>query len=251
METPVNAIEIVDFHKRYGDTYAVRGLNLTVPMGTIFGFVGPNGAGKSTTLNSIVGLIQPSSGSIKVAGYEITKQPIEVKRRVGFMPEETVLYERLSAREYLEFVGKMYGLSDEQVRLRTKDLLTLLDLDPDKFMGTYSLGMKKKASIAAALIHDPPVIILDEPFSGIDASTSSRIRAALNDMVNNGHTVFFSSHVLETVERVSRAIGIIHKGKLLATGTLDFIRKEASCPENASLEEVFLKLVGSGEVLQP
>ena len=250
MDTSQNAIEIIDFHKRYGDTWAVRGLNLTVPMGTFFGFVGPNGAGKSTTINSIVGLIQPSSGSIRVAGFDVSKEPMEVKKRVGLMPEETVLYERLSAREYLEFVGKMYGLSDEQVRLRTKDLLALLDLDPDKFMGNYSLGMKKKASLAAALIHDPPVIILDEPFSGIDASTSSRIRAALNDMVDHEHTVFFSSHVLETVERVSRQLGIIHNGKLLATGTLDSIRKEALCPETATLEDVFLKLVGTGEVLR-
>lgn len=243
------AIEITDFHKRYGDTYAVRGLDLKVPIGTFFGFVGPNGAGKSTTINSIVGLVQPSKGSIKVVGYDISRDPMEVKRRVGLMPEETFLYERLSAREYLEFVGNMYGLSAEAIRFRTKDLLALLDLDPDKIMGTYSLGMKKKASLAAALIHDPPVIILDEPFSGIDASTSSRVRATLNEMVDNGHTVFFSSHVLETVERVSREIGVIHNGKLLASGTLDTIRKNASCPDTASLEDVFLKLVGSGEAL--
>lgn len=250
MSTNDLAIEISDFHKRYGDTYAVRGLDLNVRKGTFFGFVGPNGAGKSTTINTIVGLIQPSSGTIKVVGYDISKEPLKVKRNVGLMPEETVLYERLSAREYFEFVGQMYALPSKNIETRTKELLELLDLDPDKLMGTYSMGMKKKASLGAALIHEPQVIILDEPFSGIDASTSARIRTTLNNMVDNGHTVFFSSHVLETVEKVSRELGIIHKGKLLACGTLDSIRRDASCGENASLEEVFLKLVGAGRVVK-
>jgi len=241
------AIEIRGFHKRYDRVYAVHGLDLTVRRGTFFGFVGPNGAGKSTTINAMVGLIRPTSGSIRVGGFDITKRPLEVKKRVGFMPEETVLYERLTASEYLAFVGRLYGLEAEAVKDRTRELLRLLDLEGDKFMGAFSMGMKKKASLAAALIHRPPVIVLDEPFSGIDAATSRRIRAALNEMVDQGHTVFFSSHVLETVERVSREVGVIHKGRLLASGTLAEIREKAECPPDASLEDAFLKLVGSQE----
>ena len=248
MNSTSYAIEIFGFQKRYGRFYAVKGLDLLVPRGTFFGFVGPNGAGKSTTINAMVGLLRLSAGKIKVAGFDIEKQPLEVKKRVGFMPEETVLYERLTASEYLDFVGKMYGLDRKTIDRRSYDLLKLLDLEGDKLMGAFSLGMKKKASLAAALIHSPEVIILDEPFSGIDATTASRIRTTLNEMVDKGHTVFFTSHVLETVERVSRRIGIIHKGKLLATGTLDAVREQAACDKTASLEDVFLKLVGSGEV---
>lgn len=247
MDKSLNAIEIKDFRKRYGRFYAVKGLDLSVPRGTFFGFVGPNGAGKSTTINAMVGILRPSGGTIKIAGFDVEKEPLEVKKRVGFMPEETVLYDRLTASEYLDFTGKMYGLSDRVIKKRSEELLNLLDLEGDKFMGAFSLGMKKKASIAAALIHNPEVIILDEPFSGIDASTAARIRATLNEMVDKGDTVFFASHVLETVERISRQIGIIHKGRLHATGTLAEIREEASCDPDASLEEVFLKLVESQE----
>jgi len=247
MNDAPNAIEISDFRKRYGRFYAVKGLDLVVPRGTFFGFVGPNGAGKSTTINAIVGLLRPSAGSIKVAGFDVEKNPLEVKKRVGFMPEETVLYERLTATEFLNFTGKMYGMEDRAIDMRSLELLKMLDLEGDKFMGAFSLGMKKKASLAAALIHDPEVIILDEPFSGIDASTAARVRATLNEKVDKGNTVFFASHVLETVERISRRIGIIHKGKLHASGTLAEIRALAECSPDASLEEVFLKLVESRE----
>jgi ABC-2 type transport system ATP-binding protein len=247
MDDPVNAIEISGFKKRYGRFFAVKGLDLVVPRGTFFGFVGPNGAGKSTTINAIVGLLRPSGGTIKVAGFDVERQPLEVKKRVGFMPEETVLYERLTATEFLNFTGKMYGMNERLIERRSRELLKLLDLEGDKFMGAFSLGMKKKASLAAALIHDPEVIILDEPFSGIDATTAARIRGTLSEMVDKGDTVFFASHVLETVERISRRIGIIHKGKLHASGTLDEIRALAQCDPHSSLEEVFLKLVGSQE----
>ncbi len=244
------AIEISGFHKRYGRTHAVQGLDLRVTRGNFFGFVGPNGAGKTTTINAMVGLLRPSAGTIRVAGFDIEKQPLEVKARVGFMPEETVLYEHLTAHEYLDFVGKMYGMEEYAIRKRSDELLKLLDLEGNKFMGSFSMGMKKKASLAAALIHRPPVIILDEPFSGIDATAASRIRAALNKMVDEGHTVFFTSHVLETVERVSREIGVIHKGKLLASGSLASICELSGCSPGASLEEVFLTLVGTREAVE-
>jgi ABC-2 type transport system ATP-binding protein len=247
MTSVENAIEIKNFHKRYNGVHAVQGLDLVIRAGTFFGFVGPNGAGKSTTINAMVGMIQPSSGTISICGFDIMKEPLKVKANVGFMPEETVLFERLTAREYMSFVGTMYGLTSEKIKARTIDLLTLLELDGDKFMGTYSLGMKKKAALAVALIHEPPVLILDEPFSGIDTGTASRIRAALLKMVEDGHTVFFSSHVLEMVERISGEIGILNKGRLLASGTMESVRKQAGCDPNASLEDAFLKLVGASD----
>jgi len=242
------AIEILGFGKRYDDHWAVHQLELRIPYGCFFGFVGPNGAGKSTTIKAMAGLIRPSRGSIRIEGFDISKAPLEVKARVGVMLEEPVLYERLTAREYLTFVGQMYGLEKEEITRQINLLLELMSLEGDKFMGAYSLGMKKKAALAAALIHKPKVIILDEPFSGIDATSASRIRKFLNQLVSLGHTVFFSSHVLETVEKISTSIGIIHQGKLLATGTLDEVREKAGCSDNASLEEVFLRLVGAGEV---
>ncbi|MFH1676948.1 MAG: ABC transporter ATP-binding protein, partial [bacterium] len=214
-----------------------------ISQGMFFGFVGPNGAGKSTTINAMVGLIKPSDGTIKIAGYDVSKEPLSVKARVGFMAEETILYERLTGREYLEFVGMMYGMDKKNAIERRESLLGLLDLDGNKFMGSFSLGMKKKIALASALIHNPPSIILDEPFSGIDATTGSRIRKVLGEMVSKGHTVFFSSHVLETVERVSREIGVIDKGRLLAVGSLMEIKEKAGCDPNASLEEAFLSLV--------
>ncbi len=245
MDENTYAIEIEDFHKRYDKTYAVRDLNLKIKRGTYFGFVGPNGAGKTTTINAMVGLLQPSSGTIKILGHDIAKQPIQAKSRIGFMPEDVVLYERMSAREYLHFVGSMYEIPSDEIKTRSDELLGMLDLDGDKFMGAFSLGMKKKAALAAAFIHRPPIIVLDEPFSGIDATTGSRIRRALNDMVADGHTVFFSSHVLETVERVSSEIGIIHNGRLLSCGTLDEVRTDAGCGPDTNLEDVFLTLIGA------
>lgn len=251
MDNTVNSIEIAGFRKRYGNVWAVNGIDLIVRRGTFFGFVGPNGAGKSTTINAMAGLIRLSAGSIKIEGFDISKEPLEVKKRIGVMLEEPVLYQRLTGFEYLSFVGEMIGLERNHARGRIDSLVELMSLEPDKLMGNYSLGMKKKIALSAALIHEPPLIILDEPFSGIDATSASKIRKVLNDLVANGHTIFFSSHVLETVERLSTEIGIIHKGILLASGTLESIRAQAGSPINASLEDVFLKLVGAGEVPTP
>jgi len=244
-DATANAIEIRNFHKRYGDVYAVQGLTLSVKRGVFFAFVGPNGAGKSTTINAMVGLLRPSQGSIGILGHDVEKEPLQAKALTGFMPEEVVLYERMTAREYLSFVGRMYLLPGEVIEERTRDLLGMLDLDGSKLMGAFSLGMKKKAALAAALIHRPPVVILDEPFSGIDATTASRVRTALGKMVADGHTVFFSSHVLETVERISSEVGIIDKGRLLAVGTLPQIKTAAGCDSSATLEDAFLRLVGA------
>jgi ABC-2 type transport system ATP-binding protein len=251
MPDEIYSIEITGFRKQYNNVWAVNGIDLLVKRGTFFGFVGPNGAGKSTTINAMCGLIRQSSGTIKIEGYDIAKEPLEVKRRIGVMLEEPVLYQRLTGREYLIFVGEMIGLDQARIQERLFFLLDVMNLEPDKLMGNYSLGMKKKVALAAALIHEPPLIILDEPFSGVDATSASKIRKVLNDLVAAGHTVFFSSHVLETVERLSNEVGIIHKGRLLASGSLDQIRTQSDSPSNATLEDVFLKLVGAVEVRDP
>jgi len=242
------AIDIRGFSKRYDDKFAVKDLELQIRRGTFFGFVGPNGAGKTTTINALVGLVKPSDGSLRIMGYDIAKDALNAKANIGFMPEEVVLYERMTIREYLDFVGHMYQLAPAEIKPRGDELIEMLDLDASKYMGAFSLGMKKKAALAAALIHKPSIIILDEPFSAIDATTGSRIRTALNQMVNEGHTVFFSSHVLETVERVSREIGIIHNGKLLSVGSLEKVQEDAGCSKGTPLEDVFLVLVGAKTV---
>ncbi len=248
MDSTSHAIDIKGFSKRYNNKYAVKDLDLTIRRGTFFGFVGPNGAGKSTTINAMVGLLKPSGGTICIMGHDIAGDSLKAKANTGFMPEEVVLYERMTTREYLDFIGHMYQLPEVKIKNRSTELIEMLDLDASQYMGTFSLGMKKKAALAAALIHKPPLIILDEPFSAIDATTGSRIRAALNQMVAEGHTVFFTSHVLETVERVSSEIGIIHNGKLLSVGSLEHVQKDAGCGKGTPLEDVFLVLVGAKSV---
>lgn len=247
MSNEIFAIEITNFQKRYNEHLAVRDLNLKIKKGVFFGFVGPNGAGKSTTIKSMAGLINPTSGSIKIEGFDIAKEPLEVKKRIGVMLEDPVIYERLTGKEYLEFVGEMYSLKRNTIDERVKTLIKLMDLEGSILISACSLGMKRKIALAAALIHEPSVIILDEPFSGIDAPSVSRIRKMLTDMVNEGHTVFFSSHVLETVEKMSGEIGVIHKGRLLATGSMEQLRERTKCPPDSTLEDIFLKLVDTKE----
>lgn len=245
---PVPAIEIRGLTKRYEWTLAVKGIDLTIAQGTFFGFVGPNGAGKSTTIKAMCGLVKPSAGTIKIQGFDISSDPIEVKKRIGVMLEEPIFYERLTGLEFLEFLGQLYGMERDRIIDRRKFLMDLMQLEGNKLIVSSSLGMKRKLALAGALIHEPPVIILDEPFSGIDAPTVVRIRRMLNELVEKGHTIFLSSHQLDTVERLSREVGIIHEGRLLATGSLDALREQAGLGPDASLEDVFLKLVGIEEV---
>ena len=227
MNDSTYAIELIGFRKRYGNVWAVNGIDLAIKHGTFFGFVGPNGAGKSTTINAMVGLISPSGGTVKIEGFDVTKQPLEVKSRVGIMLEEPVLYQRLTGREYLKFVGETYGMPPEKIKDRSKFLMELMTLDGNRFMGAYSLGMKKKAALAAALIHEPPVIILDEPFSGVDAHQRQPNPESLGTTVWLAGT--YSILLLpacpgEPSSACSTEIGVIHEGKLLASGTLDSVR---------------------------
>jgi ABC-2 type transport system ATP-binding protein len=231
--------------KRFRETTAVDGISLRVREGEFFGFLGPNGAGKSTTIKMLCGLLRPNAGSIRVAGYDIASQPLEVKRNIGVLPEETNLYERLTGEEFLHFAGRMYGLSLEEARRRAADLLDLMELTDvkDKLIVDYSMGMKKKVALASALIHGPRVMFLDEPFNGIDPISVRAIRNVLRQLTDRGTTIFFSSHVMEVVERLCTRVAIIHRGRIVGEGTIAELRANAEAGGDSSLEDIFLKLV--------
>jgi ABC-2 type transport system ATP-binding protein len=237
--------------KRFGTTVAVDGINLRVGEGEFFGFLGPNGAGKSTTIKMLCGLLRPDAGQIRVAGYELDRDPIEVKRRIGVLPEETNLYERLTGEEFLVFSGRMYGLTLDDARRRTADLLELMELTDarSKLIVDYSMGMKKKTALAAALIHRPKMMFLDEPFNGIDPVSVRAIRQALQQSTEHGTTIFFSSHVMEVVERLCTRVAIINRGRIVGEGTVPELRAQAQERSDAglgghsSLEDIFIKLV--------
>jgi ABC-2 type transport system ATP-binding protein len=246
------AIETFDLVRRFQDFVAVDNLSLSVKRGSFFGFLGPNGAGKSTTIKMLTGLLAPTGGKIRVLGRDLSEQPLEVKRRIGVVPEDLNLFERLTGAEMLAFTGRMYGLQKDQVAGRSLELLELMDLrnEPKKLIVEYSHGMKKKLSLACALIHRPEVLFLDEPFEGIDAIASRTLKDLLSRLTARGLTVFLTSHVLEIVERLCSDIAIISQGKLLAAGSLDELRKGISLEDDGqqagpiSLEEYFIHIVG-------
>jgi len=234
------AIETIQLRRTFGDVAAVDGLDLTVPQGTFFGFLGPNGAGKSTTIRMLTGLLDRTSGRASVLGHDVEREAVQVKRLIGVVPEEPALFDRLTGAEHLTFVGRMYGVPREQIRSRTEELLEMMDLhrQPKKLIVDYSHGMKKKLALSAALIHQPRLLFLDEPFEGIDAVASRQIRDLLQRMVSKGVTIFLTSHILEIVEKLCRDVAVIHHGRLVAQGSLDEFRR------GETLETTFLRLVG-------
>jgi len=243
------AIQTSGLVRRFGDLVAVDRLDLEVAPGTFFGFLGPNGAGKSTTIKMLTGLLRISGGTARVLGHNIEQEPVEVKRKIGVMPEELALFDRLTGPEYLGFVGRMHGLPSSTLHYRSNELLELMGLadDPKKLIVDYSHGMKKKISFAASLMHEPGLLFLDEPFEGIDAISSKQIKAILDQLVRAGVTVFVTSHILEIVERLCTHIAIIDHGRLVAQGSLEELRSPARLDgSQQSLEELFLSIVGSG-----
>ncbi|HEY6231307.1 MAG TPA: ABC transporter ATP-binding protein [Pyrinomonadaceae bacterium] len=246
------AVETSSLLKRFQDFVAVDNLNLSVRRGSFFGFLGPNGAGKSTTIKMLTGLLAPTSGRIQVLGRDLAAQPLEVKRRIGVVPEDLNLFERLTGAEMLAFTGRMYGLQKAEIAQRAPELLDLMELrsEPRKLIVEYSHGMKKKLSLACALIHRPEILFLDEPFEGVDAIASRTLKELLSRLTARGLTVFLTSHVLEIVERLCSDIAIISQGKLLAAGSLNELRKGIQLAEGAqqrgpvSLEEYFIHIVG-------
>jgi len=259
-----NAVETFDLVRRFGDVAAVDSINLTVKRGSFFGFLGPNGAGKSTTIKMLTGLLAPTSGRILVLGRDLSVEPLEVKRRIGVVPEDLNLFERLTGAEMLSFTARMYGLQKAEIAERLPELLDLMELrnEPKKLIVEYSHGMKKKLSLACALIHRPEILFLDEPFEGIDAIASRTLKDLLSRLTSRGLTVFLTSHVLEIVERLCNDIAIISQGKLLAAGPLAELKKGVGLTEEGqqkgpvSLEEYFVEVVGGApatreeEVLQ-
>ena len=245
---PDAAIQTHALTRRFGEQVAVDGLDLTVPEGAFYGFLGPNGAGKSTTINILTGLLSPSAGRALVLGLDVATQPIEVKRLIGVVPDGLHLFERLTGEEQLRFVGRMYGLSAVVTQRRTDDLLQAMDLGADarKLVAGYSHGMRKKLALACALIHNPRLLFLDEPFEGVDAVAARGLRQLLGRLVSGGRTtVFLTSHVLEIVERLCSHVGIIAEGRLVVSGRLHDLQRD-DAGQARSLESLFLSLVGGG-----
>jgi ABC-2 type transport system ATP-binding protein len=241
------AIAVRELRKVYGSKAAVDGLTLTVPRGCFFGFLGPNGAGKTTTIRMLIGLAPPTSGEIEVLGLPLPQRALEVKRRIGVVPDESVLFDRLTGREFLEFAGRMYGLERRVASGRARELLDLFQLAADqrKLIAEYSKGMRKRLTMAAALIHRPDLFLLDEPFEGVDAVGARLMKDLLIDQVRQGATIFLTSHVLEVVERLCDRVAIIHEGKLLLEGSMAELRSG-----DETLEDVFVRLVGGERLVE-
>jgi ABC-2 type transport system ATP-binding protein len=236
------AIEIRDLRKLYGSKAAVDGLSLSVPRGSFFGFLGPNGAGKSTTIRMLTGLIPATSGSIALLGLPMPDREMEIKKRIGLVPDESLLFDRLTGAEFLEFVGRMYGLSRPVAQERAGELLGLFELADQrrKLIAEYSKGMRKRVAMAASLIHRPELFLMDEPFEGVDAVGARLMKDILLDQVRQGATIFLTSHVLEVVERLCDRVAIINEGKIVREGTMQELRSASE-----TLEDVFVRVVGA------
>ncbi|MDI9441126.1 MAG: ABC transporter ATP-binding protein [Firmicutes bacterium] len=228
--------------------YAVHYLDLDIPRGEIFGFLGPNGAGKTTTIKMIVGLLEPDQGKIQVNGFDVTEDPVGAKRSCGFVPDNPELYPRLTGIEYLNLMGDVYQVPGDLRKKRIDYYLNMFELTGavGDLIQSYSRGMRQKLALTGALLHNPPLFILDEPMVGLDPKSSHLFKEVMREHVREGNTVFFSTHVLEVAEKFCDRVGIIHNGKLIACGTLEELR-EQSQQEDSSLEKIFLQLTEEGE----
>ncbi len=237
--------------KTFGAQTAVDALDLTVRRGAIFGFLGPNGAGKSTTIRMLTGLLRPTSGSATIAGFDVIHQPLEVKRRIGYMAENPYAYEKLTGREFLSFIGDLYAVARDEASERGDQLLRLLGLDGDaeKLVEGYSRGMRQKLGFIAALLHEPEVLFLDEPMSGLDPRSARVMKDLLVELARRGRTIFMSTHVLEIAENMCDRVGIINHGRLVAEGSLEELRAFEG-DTDASLEDIFLELTGGEDTAE-
>jgi ABC-2 type transport system ATP-binding protein len=240
------AILVRDLKKSYGLKAAVDGVDLEVPRGSFFGFLGPNGAGKSTTIRMLTGLIPADSGSIEILGFRLPEKELEIKKHIGLVPDESLLFDRLTGAEFLEFVGRMYGLPRPTAVERARGLLDLFQLQADrKIIGEYSKGMRKRVAMAASLIHHPDLFLMDEPFEGVDAVGARLMKDILIDQVRRGATIFLTSHVLEVVERLCDRVAIINHGKIVTSGAMADLRAGSE-----SLEDAFVRLLGAGHQME-
>jgi ABC-2 type transport system ATP-binding protein len=240
-------IEFQGLSKVYGGFNAVKPLTLSVRRGEVFGFLGPNGAGKTTTIRMMMGILVPSAGRVLIDGLDCHAEPAEVKRRVGYLPDTPIFYDYLRGREILQFVAEMHGYPRAEAAERGARLLAEFGLEEagEDYAVNYSLGMKKRLGLACALIHDPSVLILDEPINGLDPRASRDVQERLLAAAARGVTIFVSTHLLDMAEKLCDRVGIIHHGQLVATGTLDQLRADASA--SGSLEDVFLKITAEAE----
>ena len=234
------AIAVTGLRRSFGPKEAVAGIDLDIAVGSLAGLVGPNGAGKTTSLSMMTGLLRPDAGRIVINGLDVWADPPAVKAVIGVVPAEARLFERLSGEEVLEYAGRLHGLPAAEARTRAAQLLDVLDLTADakRLVADYSTGMRKKAALGCALIHNPPVLFLDEPLEGVDPISADVIRRLLARLVSTGSTVLFSSHVMELVEQVCDHVSVIDKGKILASGTTDQVRN------GKTLQQAFIELVG-------
>jgi ABC-2 type transport system ATP-binding protein len=256
----IAAIQTSGLTRRFGALTAVEDVTLSVAPGQFFGFLGPNGAGKSTTIKMLTGLLEPSAGTIEILGQPFWAGALDLKRQIGVVPEGMALLGRLTAPEYLRFVGRMYGLDRVTTNQRTEELLDFMQLanETRKLVTDFSHGMQKKLAMAAAVIHGPKVLFLDEPFEGVDAIAAGTLKTMLMGMISRGATIFLTTHVLEIVERLCTHVAIISKGRLVANGSIEELRAGvtsalpgAEQEQRLTLEEIFLSIVGAGAVQEP
>ena len=245
-------IQLENLSKRYGEFKAVDGISLEIDKGEIFGFLGPNGAGKTTTIKMMAGLLKPTSGRIVINGYDIIENPIEAKRITGFIPDRPFIYEKLTGKEFLHFIGGLYGIRNNGFGESVSRLLKLFDLDEwgDELIEGYSHGMKQRLVMSSALIHDPKVIVVDEPMVGLDPKGARLVKEVFRMITSLGTTVFMSTHSLEIAEEMCNRIAIIQKGKLIALGSMDELRSTVRDTRDQNLESLFLALTGGDEIAE-
>jgi len=237
-------LEVVNLVKHYGKIRAVDGISFTVEPGEVFGFLGPNGAGKTTAIKVCTGLLKPTSGQVRVAGFDIASETIKAKQNLGYVPDNPFMYAKLTAREFLQFVGAVHlGKDHDGIEARIDEVLAMVGLAEraDDLIESYSFGMKRKATLCAAMLHRPKVLLLDEPTSGLDAPSARQAKDAFGQLARSGSAIVLTTHIMEIAERLCDRVGIINHGKLIAVGTLDELRQQASAP-GSTLEDVFLSL---------
>jgi ABC-2 type transport system ATP-binding protein len=242
-------ISVQNLSKRFGAQAAVEDLSFEVAAGQIVGFLGPNGAGKSTTLKMLTGMLEPSAGTASICGFDLRREPIEVKRRVGFVPESGAVFESLTGLEYLEMVAALYGIPKDAAGARIQQFISFFDLSfatlTEKLLGAYSKGMRRKVVITAGLLHNPPVVFFDEPLDGLDANAAVGFKALIQSLAQEGKTILYSSHILDVVERVCQRVIIIDKGRLLLDGPPEQLVAAAG---SGTLERLFTDLTGGVEL---
>jgi ABC-2 type transport system ATP-binding protein len=245
----MKAIKISNLQKAYGSTLVLKDVNLEVNSGEIIGYIGPNGAGKSTTIKILIGMIPDYEGNVEVMGLDVKANPLEVKRLIGYVPENASLYDTLSPMEYLRFLGSLYQLETDQIEEKATELLRLFALydQRDDRMTTFSKGMKQKVLLISGILHNPKVIFLDEPLSGLDANAVILVKEILSQLKHAGKTIFYSSHIMDVVEKISDRIVLINKGTIIANGTFDELKSQR---ETGSLEQIFNQLTGNNEHVQ-